>query len=500
MLRNAQATGAASNTALGGQKDALARGEAFLGSSNNSNPLQFLYNMETPSGSTASQAEISDIFEPGITSIDTQQKNNVANLAGINDVANTEISAYGAMKPNWTLAPQPNANGQWYYYNTNVAPGQPPQEFAAGEIPPGVGGSPGGSPGSADHTSTLAGSHNPYGIKMTGSTTDMFSGLGATAGPAATDGGNFWTFPDDSTGEKAARTLLTSSLYASDSVDQALRQWSNYTGTGKYPGYNADILKGTGIDPNSTIKSLSSNQIDTVLQAMKKAESVGAISSGQPGNLMDQAAAQVAGGTIGFDDAFGSLNNMFGGKLTKTQFITAVQKLKPDFNVNQSNGQASSQGTNTSSAAELQPLVDATNGIINGQPSASGGASVPSITQLYDNLPWQAQTSSEAQYTAAKALGSTLGDLGGGQTAIQQWEGAVSELRAKAESVLLQAANLGISVGGDTAQTLFPNNISKDGLTQSIARVQGYEKQMIDSLKVGGTATTGGGSNNPLGI
>jgi hypothetical protein len=54
---------------------------------------------------------------------------------------------------------------------------------------------------------------------------------------------------------------------------------------------------------------------------------------------------------------------------------------------------------------------------------------------------------------------------------------------------------LGISTGGVTADKLFPNTISKEGLAQSIARVQGYEQQMIASLKKGsGTSSPTGGS------
>jgi hypothetical protein len=225
-------------------------------------------------------------FQPAITSINTELQNSEANASEINQVANTmiqgqqqleqtKIAEYNATKPVWELSPVPNENGEYYYYNANTPAGQPTQTYKAGVIPPGVGGSAGGSPQSSPTGLTLSQSNNPYGIKMVSGSENMFTSLGATPGPAAVDGGNFWAFPDAASGEKAARTLLTSATYANDSVDQALRHWSNYTGTGQYPGYNGSILQGTGIDTNATIKSLTSQQIDVVLAKMKQAENVG---------------------------------------------------------------------------------------------------------------------------------------------------------------------------------------------------------------------------------
>ena len=350
--------------------------------------------------------------------------------------------------------------------------------------------SPGGS--GQPHTS-VSENNNPLNIKLTATTTKLFEGLGVSLGSTATDGGNFAHFNNPADGLKAARLLLQSSLYANDSVDQALKAWSGN-------GYDSSILAGTGINPHALIKNLDPVQLDTMMTSMRKAEG-GTQNAGvtQTDNaLVTSLAPLVANGTsgIGYDQAFKQISDSIPqyGAFIANQLLPAILKINPNFNINQSNALSDSQGINAKAAGTLQPLVDATNGIINGQPAEGGNAAVPSISKLYDNLPPQFQTSSSFSYNASKSIANTFGDSAG-QTAVQQWEGAIKELQAKAESVLLQAANLGISTGGQTASSLFPFSVSKAGLTQSIARVQGYENQMISSLKTGSGVKVGPSGN-----
>lgn len=490
MLTEAQKKGAEGNTALAGQIGGLERGQAALGRPGEANPLNFLYNMSSAGNLAGEQSQMSKIFEPGITSIQGQMDVANRNLENINKTAETALSAYEKMKPVWELSPIPNENGDFYYYNSNTPAGQAPQTYAAGKIPNGVGGSTGGSPQSADHVKTLAQSNNPYGIKMSSTNHGMFEPLGGTPGPGAQDGGNFWSFPDITSGEKAAKTLLTSNVYANDSVDQALRQWSNYTGTGKYPGYNGSIMAGTGIDPNSKISSLTPAQIDVVLDKMKHAEAVGTTTQGT-GSLIDQTAQLIASGKSGitFDDAFNSLNTMYGGKITKTQLITAVQKYNPNFNINTSSGTATGQQQNTVTLATIKPQIDVANAIMDGAPSIGGQPAVESITAKFDKLPYGMKSGSVPMVQSAIGMSNMLGAW---KTEIQDYQRALQDLRAKANSVLTAGFNLGVVKGGETADSLFPDNMTKESLAKAIQTVKEYEDQIVQKLSIAGGGTVGG--------
>ncbi|MES2216672.1 MAG: hypothetical protein V4481_05265 [Patescibacteria group bacterium] len=472
---------ASGNADMQANVEGLQRGEAALATPGTGNPLNSILNLMPGSMRTGTESTLGQIMEPAILSNKGQAQVAEENSGNLTNEVRGQIDAYNAMKPSWTLSPTPNENGEFYFYNTNVQPGQPPQVYPAGKIPPGASGSAGGSPGSADSTQTLAQSNNPYGIKMTPGTESIYADLGATPGPKAVDGGNFWSFPDASSGEKAARRLLTSATYATDSVDQALRHWSNYTGTGQYPGYNSDILKGTGIDPNALIKNLSSAQIDVVLSAMKKAENVGSANAGQPGNLIEKAASQVANGTIGFDDAFNSVNGLYNGKFTKTQFISAIQKIKPDFNVNQSNSVASGQGANTELAAKTSALIDKTN-------------------QTLDLLPDAFDKVSPFQQLGGDWVSGPMNFLSGktglGKTETDNYNRILSEARASANAVLSTAANLGVVTGGKTADSLLPDNMDKKGLTTAIATIKDLEeKTKVALAKLSNASATNSGTD-----
>lgn len=496
MLKDAQQSAQPSRDALLAQKSGLEVGQAGLGAVSSQNPLAFLYGMAPNSAKAGMYENTANMFNPGISSIENQIKagdarvQNVANvLSAEKDTIDSQTALYNAQKPVWQLSNVPNQDGDFYYYNTNTPKGQTPQTYPAGKVPPGVGGSPGGSPQSANSSKTLSQSFNPYGIKMSSTNVDMFAPLGGTPGPAAVDGGNFWSFPDVTSGEKAARTLLTSKLYADDSVDQALRQWSNYTGTGKYPGYNGSILSGTGIDINSKIRDLTSAQIDVVMAAMKKAENVAGPTgssvapTSQPldNSLMGKLAHQVAWriGGMDYNSALQQLNSIPGGSTLAANFMPAILRENPNFQ----KGQSNTQLVNVSKAAELQPIVDAINGIIKGD-STKG---VKGILSLFDAMPSAYKSGSQA---AADSYDKVIGfALPKGREAKGSYESALNELRAKSMSVLNSATNLGVVTGGATANSLFPDYSTRKQLEDGIKRVQLYEQQTLDALrgKTGGT-------------
>ena len=474
LLSNAQRVGNTGTEALQGQIGGLERGQAVLGKPGENNPLNFIYNMAPSSQLAGEQSQMASIFAPAVTSIQGQQEMANQNLQGFKDVIGaeqssiqTEIAAYNATKPNWTLSPTPNEDGEFYYYNTNTPAGQPTQVYAAGKIPPQYNVSPGGSTGSADSVKTLSASHNPYGIKMTSTTTDMYKDLGGTPGPAAVDGGNFWSFPDDTTGEKAARMLFTSSLYASDSVDQALRQWSNYTGKGDYPGYNGSILTGTGVDPNATVKSLSSLQVDAVMAAMKKAEAVGTPPSASDNSVIGKIAQAVASGALSYDQGVAQINGAYGnaGGNMVPHLLPAILKLKPDFNPNQSNAQINAQQTNTLLAGQTSALIEKTNGTLDMLDTAFGSLPLGLTTGAG---PLNFITNELSNITGAK------------RTAINAYNSLLQEARAGLQAVLNAAAGLGVVTGGVTANSLLPDGMNYSSLKKQIA----IAKQLEENTKV----------------
>jgi hypothetical protein len=435
------------------------------------NPLNSLYAFMPGSAQTKVSETIGDIYHPAILS----QENQAANMAQTSGnlatqtktMADLAMEQYNATKPAWTLSPTPNENGEFYFYNTNTPAGQPTQVYAAGKIPPGSGGSPGGSPGSADSVSTLAQSNNPYGIKMTSTTTDMFNGLGATPGPAAVDGGNFWSFPDQTTGEKAARTLFTSSIYANDSVDQALKQWSNYTGQGQYPGYNGSILSGTGIDPNATVKSLSSIQVDTVMAAMKKAEAVGNPPSATDNSTIGKIASAVASGALTYDQGIAQIKGAYGnaGGNMVPYLLPAIQKINPKFDPQQSNAQGAAKIANTQLAGQTTALIEKTNGTLD------------MLSTALDALPPDLKTGSGAINSISRT-GYRL--TGAYNTQINAYDSLLQEARAGLQAVLNAAAGLGVVTGGVTANSLLPDGMSGSSLTKQIA----IAKQLEENTKV----------------
>ena len=94
MLTNAQKVSSQGNANLEGQIGGLQRGQSLLG--NSSGPLAFLYNQETPSQSTASQSKMSDVFKPGITSIQGQEQLANENMTNIQNTVKTATDMYTA--------------------------------------------------------------------------------------------------------------------------------------------------------------------------------------------------------------------------------------------------------------------------------------------------------------------------------------------------------------------------------------------------------------------
>ena len=517
MLQDAQGVANKGTANLEAQKSGLEVSQAAMGGVSANNPLAFLYNMSSNSSKAGNYSGMGSIFEPGIASITGQENLANQNLQGFKDVLGaqqsqiqTQIAEYNAKKPVWTLSPVPNKDGDFYYYNTNTPAGQAPQTYVAGKVPPGVGGSPGGTPSSASDPTHLVDANNPYGIKMSSTNTDMFGPLGGTPGPAATDGGNFWSFPDITTGEKAARTLLTSNVYAGDSVDQALRQWSNYTGTGQYPGYNASILAGTGIDPNATIKSLTSNQIDVVLQKMKAAENVGGagnttskysptsapLDSSTAGTLAHNVAWGIGG--ITYDQGLAQLNAYPGGTTQYNKFIQDIKTENPNWNQALSNA----YGQNVATASTVvKPAMDAANSVI-GTIDANGHGSAGGALDLFDQMVGSSKTNAGF---VNQLTGGIFGGTGYGVQEQNAFNRKIADIVSNVDTVL-GAGGAGVVANNQTVDYLFPRDsnrnytMTRESLIQALQQAQGFMDARYKSLTtnplIGGTtgATTSGSS------
>jgi hypothetical protein len=106
--------------------------------------------------------------------------------------------------------------------------------------------------------------NNPLNIKYGSLTSKWVKEGKAEIDPVpATDGGYFLKFKDAQTGLQAAIDLLKSDLYINKTVDAALRLWSNN-------GYGGEIVPEL---KNKTIKSLTSSELNTLIQKMIQVES-----------------------------------------------------------------------------------------------------------------------------------------------------------------------------------------------------------------------------------
>ncbi len=101
--------------------------------------------------------------------------------------------------------------------------------------------------------------NNPLNIKFVAG-----NELGATdSGIAATDGGTFAGFDSPQSGLAAAAQLLQSSSYASLTIDEAMRRWSN-------GAYGAEV---SNIPAGTKMSALSTDQLNQLVSDMAKKES-----------------------------------------------------------------------------------------------------------------------------------------------------------------------------------------------------------------------------------
>lgn len=103
--------------------------------------------------------------------------------------------------------------------------------------------------------------NNPLNIKVSAATSTYPGVVGIEQKPAS-DGGNFLQFSSPEAGFAAAKRLIQNPNYASLTVDQAMKRWSN-------SGYGGEIAPQIA---NIKISQLTSAQLDALIQAMAKRE------------------------------------------------------------------------------------------------------------------------------------------------------------------------------------------------------------------------------------
>lgn len=247
--------------------------------------------------------------------------------------------------------------------------------------------------GSTGGKTSVADNNNPLNIKLTGTTTKMFEALGISTGSAATDGGNFVHFNNPADGIKGARLLLQSPLYANDSVDQALKAWSNN-------GYDSSILSDTGINPHALVKNLDPVQLDTMMTAMRKAEggvqnqNISSPTSGLAPNVQ-QDASDLAAGKVApqilakrYTDAYGK----DGGTLYNLA-VQAAKKINPLFDETAANLKYAGQQTQTENLNSGNPITSLFSNLKNAVTTPA------TLNLLNPSKPTSGKTSSGMGYT-----------------------------------------------------------------------------------------------------
>lgn len=486
MLQNAQGMGAQSNAALGGQQDALSRGQAALGSASNANPLSFLYNMETPSGSTASQAQMSQVFAPGISSIQTQQANNAANLQNIATVVNSQISAYQAAHQvgRYATGVFPGTTQQFSY---DSATGQYSDQYGNPLTPPSGAQPPQGDPivNGVDWTSYNGGTDPDYNAKIQTATSSLQAAMPGGFDPNVAEG----ILQQHKSPITTTMLTTAASTYGVDPTNllastglESIYGTSNVAKVDNNPGgiHFAGQPGATPGEPDpsgGTYAHFDNLQDGLYAQAKLIAQyspgnklnvapqTAAASGTNSVGSQVSQIAANVANGTLSYDQGMaqaGAISGQYGG-IIANQLLPAIKQINPAFDPNQSNAQAAAKVSNVTNAGQTNALIDKTTGTLN---------------MLTD---------------AFKGIG--LGEsLGGGIAAGTRWlsdatglnksgtdayTSLLQEARAGLQAVLNSAAGLGVVTGSVTANDLLPDNMSSVGLNKQI----GIAKQLMDNTK-----------------
>ena len=509
MLKGAQKVGQQGNANFGAQKDALARGGVALGTPGVNNPLNFLYNMSSSGDLANNESSMSDIFKPAITSIQTQEQLANENLTNINNAADTMINASKSQIGRYSTGQIP---GTLQMYTYDSATGKYTDQYGNPLTPPTGTKPPAPHPlvNGTDWSSYNGRMDPDYETKMSNSISTLqeampqgFTQTGAD-GTSIADG----ILKTNKSPLNSSMFGLAAKQYGIDPISlMASVQHESVWGTSNVAKEDNNFggIKWAN-QPNATMGSLSPegdhyakfNTAQDGLYAQAKLiaqytqgnqlstsntnSSTSPTSSANSGDPVTSVAQQVISGAITPEYAATLVANIPSGQLALNQ---KIQELKPGFNTVNASGSSAATKTNTETAETIKPTIQSANDIMDG----TNG--VESITDIYDKLPSLMMQGGDLANRAARAIS---GSTGVGADEIKAYDRALSDLRTKANAVLNTAASLGVKTSGETADTLFPDNMTKAALLKSIKQVKSYEASMYSNLTNQGTT---GSTLNP---
>lgn len=268
-------------------------------------------------------------------------------------------------------------------------------------------------------------------------------GISVDPNPAQ-DGGQFLKFSSPQSGFKAAATLLKDPSYSGLTVDQALKRWSG-------GGYGGEIVPSYA---NSTVSSLSQDDLDAVTQSMAKREGYGGQTGGQ------------ATGSPGL------LSTLFGVPTANAQTIDSTQGTKPTLTHDQLVANINAMEQQGAQPQEIQQYLD---GLKSGQ-SQNQSSPHPDTGGLVHSVP------------SAPSTAPVPSNPGFIQSAVQGLTGFIPKLASSVADVGLQGTSI--------AQQLLGN---KQGAADTEQRAQDLENNGMDFGYFGKNVTPLGHTGSALG-
>jgi hypothetical protein len=208
--------------------------------------------------------------------------------------------------------------------------------------------------------------------------------------------------------------------------------------------------------------------------------------TGQASTDLNTFAQDVANGTSGmsYNQALSQLSSAY-GSVVANQLLGAVQKINPQFNMNQSNATATTQTANSNIAAQMTPAIGAVNSVL----SNNNANDTNTLLGAFNALGALQKTGSGIITGGVNDFINATGLGGTAQT--QNYTRLLGEARTDVNNMLQTAKNLGVNVGADSAQSLLPDNMTEVSLKQAISNIQSIAQKFQSQY-----ANAGSGNNS----
>lgn len=179
----------------------------------------------------------------------------------------------------------------------------------------------------------------------------------------------------------------------------------------------------------------------------------------------------VGNNRISYQDALSQIQSYGPGAVNA--LLPAIQAKYPGFNVNQANAQSAAQQANVQQAGEVSALIEKSNAILDTLPAK------------FDKLGFAQKTGGEIATTLANNISQGVGI---GATNTQDYLRTLNEAKATVQAILSSAVNLGVHTGGETADSLLPVNMTREGLERAILTIKDMQEQTRQALAATGNA------------